>query len=105
MSRRLFPHLCSIRRNVAVGTNGRHEMQPVSDNVACNLIPMSSRHAMDSGFTVGLAYDAYFPGHLADVKTGDQLVWQGETFNVRVVNMFVAGRASHKHALVTREGS
>lgn len=104
MSGRLFPHTCSVSRNSAVGTNGRKAPGLILEAVRCNFIPMSSRHEMESGFTVGSAYDVYFPSHLVDVKTGDRLVWEGQSFNVRTAHPYVAGRLSHKHALVTREG-
>jgi hypothetical protein len=65
---------------------------------------MPSRYEIENGFSVGSAYDAYFlPG--ADIKTGDQLTWNGDKYNVRAVRNYTGVPSiAHKHVLATREG-
>lgn len=104
MSRRLFPFTCTVRRTVEVGTNGRTQKQDVATGVRCNIIPMATRYEIDLGFSMGLGYDAYFPDPTADVQVGDELVWEGSRYQVRSASSYIAGRVSHRHALVTREG-
>lgn len=103
MSPRLLKHLATINRNQAVGTNGRHAQGPIASGVRCTFIPMSGRTEIENQYQIGTGFDVYFP-IAQDVKTGDQLLWNGGTFNVRGVRDYVAGRLSHRHALVTREG-
>lgn len=103
MSGRLFPHSCSVKRDTAVGTNGRMVKEPIGSAIKCLFIPMPTRTEVENGFTTGSGYDVYFKGTDADVKEGDQLTWDGDTFNVRAVRKYVAGNVSHKHVLASRE--
>lgn len=104
MRRNLFQHQCSVKRAAPVGTNGRQSKVEVATGVSSLFIPMASRTEIENGFSLGAGYDVYFGDPIADVRTGDQLVYDGATFNVRAVRAYKAGRVSHKHALATREG-
>lgn len=100
----IFRHTCDVKRNAPVGTNGRHQKQILATGKKCLLIPMASRYEIENGFTVGSAYDAYFPDPATDVKSGDQLIWNGDTYNVRAARPYDVPRVGHLHCLVVREG-
>lgn len=98
----LLRHTCAVKRAVPVGTNGRKEKQQLYASVRSLFIPMPTRAEMENRFSPGTAYDVYFPA-TADIKTGDQLVWDGDIFNVRAVRSYKVPRIAHKHVLATRE--
>jgi len=101
----LFPHAADIKRAVAVGTNGRKEKQTLYTGVVCLFTPMASRTEIENSFAVGYGYDVYFKGTSQDIIAGDQMIYDGGTFNVRAVRTYAGvGNVSHKHALVQREG-
>ena len=104
MTSRLYPHQCDIKRNQAVGTNGRKQKVLLHEGVRCLLVPMASRAEIEAGFTSGSGYDAYFASPTQDVKAADQLEWDGATFNVRAVRAYAVPGVGHTHCLVTREG-
>lgn len=103
MNARLMKHACDVRRDAAVGTNGRRSKQVIATAVKCTFIPMPSRAEIENDYTVGSGYDVFFQMD-ADVKTGDQLVWSGQTYNVRAVREYLFKRVGHIHVLATREG-
>jgi hypothetical protein len=103
VSRRLFVHKATVKRNQAVGTNGRSQKATVATDVSCTFIPMTTRTEVENGFSVGVGYDVYFPLS-ADVRAGDQLEWDGGKFNVRGVRTYSVPRIGHRHVLATREG-
>lgn len=100
----LFQHECSVKRAAPVGTNGRQSKVQIATAVRSLFIPMASRVEIENGWAIGTGYDVYFEGVDADVLAGDQLIYDGATFNVRGVRTYKARRVSHKHALATREG-
>lgn len=65
-------------------------------------IPMSGRAEMENQFSPGTGYNVYFPVDV-DVLTQDQLVWDGDVFNVRAVRTYKVPRIAHKHVTATRE--
>lgn len=100
----LLRHYCQVKRSAPVGTNGRHQQAIIYASVKALFIPMSSRYEVENGFGFGSGYDVYCQAS-ADIKTGDQLVWDGATFNVRAVRSYKGvGSVSHTHVLATREG-
>lgn len=100
----IYRHTCDVKRAAPVGTNGRHQKQILATGKQCFFIPMASRHEMESGYTIGSAYDAYFPDPATDIKAGDQLIWNDDIFNVRAARRYDVPRVGHLHCLVTREG-
>lgn len=87
--RLMFAHTATIRRNAALGTNGRHQMADVHTNVPCLALPMNNTAAVENGFEVGRAYDLYFEDG-TDVKPGDKAVIStGITITIGVVQPFV----------------
>lgn len=102
---RLFPHRASIKRSQAIGTNGRRQQVILATDAVCLFVPMASRAEIENGYEIGTGYDVYFKGTGQDVKTGDQLVWDGGTFNIRGVRTYAVPRIGHKHVLATREGA
>lgn len=103
MNARLMKHSCSVRRDAAVGTNGRRAKQVVATGVRCLFLPMPSRAEIENEFSVGTGYDVYFDID-SDIKTGDQLLWGNQTYNVRAAREYVLKRVGHIHVLATREG-
>lgn len=100
----IYLHTCDVKRDVAQGTNGRATKQLFASGLKCLFIPMSSRAEIENNFTIGTAYDVYFPSSTQDVKTNDQLIWEGQKFNVRGSRRYVVPRVGHTHCSVTREG-
>lgn len=100
----LYNMECEVKRSAAVGTNGRQEKQVVATKVRCHIAPMASRAEIEAGYTVGTGYDIYTPLTEFEMKTGDQVVWHGATFNVRGVRSYELPRIGHRHVLATREG-
>jgi len=98
----LFEHLCDVWRNAAVGTNGRKAVSLHESDVSCLLLPMATRTAIEQGWNIGRAYDAFFPTG-TDVKTGDQLKRDGETYTVSAVRKYETAYSAHIHALCQQE--
>ena len=88
MSGLVFKHYCGIKRNVALGTNGRQVKQTISVANKCLFLPMPSPAEISNEFTLGTGYDVYFQSPEQDVKTGDQLVWNSKTYNVRAARAY-----------------
>jgi hypothetical protein len=103
MSGLVFKHYCGIKRDAALGTNGRMTKQTISTANKCLFLPMPSRAEIENNFSVGTAYDVFFPDPAHDVKTGDQLLWNAKAYNVRAARSYEVPRVGHMHCLVTRE--
>ena len=56
----LLRHYCTIKRQAAVGTNGRKQLSTLASNVRCLILPMSPQTAVENQFTPTKAHDAYF---------------------------------------------
>lgn len=100
----MFKHYCGIKRDTALGTNGRMQKQTISVANKCLFVPMSSQLELENSFTVGSGYDVYFPDQDTDVLVGDQLIWNAKTFNVRAVALYDVPSVGHIHCITTREG-
>ena len=100
----LFPHSATLKRDTAVGTNGRKTNQNVGTVGEILFVPMPSRREVEAGWSVGSGYDIYVKDQDADIRTGDQLIYDGATYNVRAANKYDVEVVGHLHVLATREG-
>ena len=101
----LFEHTATIQRNAAVGTNGRRQFQDLYTGIPCLALPMGLSTAISNGFSLGRAYDVYF-GEGQDVKAGDKLIIDGQSYTVKGVQSFkVLAPVSHVRALCEQEVS
>ena len=100
----LLSHTCDISRNTAVGTNGRRTMQAVYTGVSCLAIPMSQRTAISANFELGRGYDFFF-NYGQDVKVGDQLSWEGDTYTVSAIQKYNLPMVEHFHVTAQQEVS
>jgi hypothetical protein len=100
----MYPHSCQVKRDVAVGTNGRHKKQLLSSSNRCLFIPMASRSEIENDYSIGSGYDVYFANPTADIKAGDQLLWKGDTYNIRAARSYAVPRVGYLHCLAVREG-
>jgi hypothetical protein len=69
----LLEHTCTIKRNAAIGTNGRYQVEDLATGVACLKLPMNTTTAIQNEFSLGRAYDIYFADG-QDVKPGDKII-------------------------------
>lgn len=104
MTGRLFPHRATVRRATPVGTNGRMVRSEIATGLPALFTPMASRAEIEQGYSPGVGYDIYCNPD-ADVRMGDQLVWEGQTFNVRGTRLYSVPRIGHLHVLAAREGA
>lgn len=95
-------HSCTIKRNVAVGTNGRQAMQTLASGVRCLELPMALNTAVTNGWSIGKAYDIYF-GVDEDVKAGDKVVIGSDTYSVKGIQQFNVPVVGHVRALCVQE--
>ncbi len=100
----LLQHTCNINRDAAVGTNGRTAKQALYTAVSCLVLPMNSNTAIQNKFELGRAYDIYFADG-QDVKPGDQLVYNGSNFMVKVVQPYAVAYVGHVKTLCQQEVS
>jgi hypothetical protein len=100
----LLEHTCTIKRNVAVGTNGRYQMQDLATNVACLRLPMNVQTAIQNEFSLGRAYDIYF-ADTQDVKPGDKIIISGDSHIVKAVQPYQLPLVGHVRALCEQEVS
>ena len=100
----LLRHYCSIKRQTAIGTNGRKQLSTLASNVRCLILPMSPQTAVENQFTPTKAHDAYFDAG-TDVKTGDKLIWGTQSFLVRGTQVYDVPTVGHIRALCEREAS
>lgn len=103
MTSRLYPHTCNVKRGQAVGTNGRYSKAVIHTDLACLFTPMSSQVEIQNGFEPGRGWDVYFQDTATDIKTGDQLVYNGQSFNVSAVRSYDVPRVGHLHCQVSQE--
>ena len=95
-------HTCDIARNQNVGTNGRRTMQSLYTGVRCLALPLDDRTAIQNSFELGRGYEFYFElGQ--DVKRGDQLAFNGQTYTVGGLKQFETPLGSHLHVLAQQE--
>ncbi len=95
----MLDHLCDVSRSAAVGTNGRSALTALYTAVQCLVLPMNTHTAIENKFSIGRAYDIYFASG-QDIKPGDQLVSNGRTFVVKVVQPFETRLVSDEKAAV-----
>lgn len=100
----LLEHTCTIKRNVAVGTNGRRQVADLYTAVPCLALPMGLSTAISQGFSLGKAYDVFF-GEGQDVKAGDKLVIGSDSYTVKGIQTFSVPIVSHVRALCEQEVS
>lgn len=98
----LLEQTCTISRNAALGTNGRYQQTQVATGVACQLIPMTNRTTIELGFSLGKGYDGFFELG-TDIKVGDKLTSNGNTYIVRFVQRFETNYAAHIHVSCEQE--
>lgn len=98
----MLEHICDIKRDSAVGTNGRTSKQTVYTAVSCLVLPMNTNTAIQNKFELGRAYDIYFADG-QDVKPGDQLVYNGSNFMVKVVQPFAVPNVAHVRTMCQQE--
>lgn len=101
----LFPHSAQVKRDTALGTNGRKTKQVIGTESGLIFIPMPSRVEIENQFSVGTGWDVYAKDKDVDIRSGDQLVHDGATFNVRRVARYDVQSVGHLHILATREGN
>jgi hypothetical protein len=100
----LLEHTCTIKRNVAVGTNGRRQIENLYTGIPCLALPMGLSTAIANGFSLGQAYDVFF-AEGQDVKAGDKLVIDGENYTVKGVQTFKVPVVGHVRALCIQESN
>ena len=100
----LLEHTCTIRRNVAVGTNGRRQVADLHTDVPCLALPMGLSTAVSNGFSLGKAYDVFF-AEGQDVKAGDKLVVGSNSYTVKGVQVYMLPLVGHVRALCEQEVS
>jgi hypothetical protein len=100
----LLEHTCTIKRNSAVGTNGRQQLNDLYTDVACLALPMGLSTAVNNGFSLGKAYDVFFADG-QDVKPGDKLIIDGAGYLVKGVQPFILPTVGHVRARCEREAS
>lgn len=93
----LLEHTCDIEENQALGTNGRKQMVTISSAVPCLILPMQAKAAVEHGYTVGRAYDAYFDLTTA-VKVGQRLTWNGKQLMIGGLMAYNTAFAGHQQA-------
>ncbi len=98
----MLQHTCNINRDTAVGTNGRTAKTALYTGVSCLVLPMNSNTAIQNHFEIGRAYDIFFADG-QDVKPGDQLVYNGSNFMVKVVQPFAVPNVGHVRTLCQQE--
>lgn len=81
-------HYCDIKRSVAVGTNGRTQMQTLYKDVSCLVLPLNTTTTMQNEFELGKGYEANFDDDV-DIRTADQIIWNGQTYAVRTIEPFI----------------
>lgn len=98
-------HTCSTRRNVPVGTNGRHEVQDHLNDIRCLFLPLTTRATVENGFSLGRGYEVFFDT-ATDVKPGDRLTRNGLSYTVRHVQNFDTNPIiAHLHAYAEQDVS
>lgn len=80
----LLNHSCDIWRTVAVGTNGRSEMQELHTDVRCLVLPMGANATIQNDLQIGRAYEVSFAPD-ADIQVGDRIMWNGSRLSVKYV--------------------
>jgi hypothetical protein len=100
----LLEHTCTIKRNAAVGTNGRRQLSDLYTAVPCLALPMGLSTAVSNGFSLGKAYDVFFADG-QDVKPGDKLIIDGASYLVKGVQPFKVPTVGHIRALCSQEAS
>jgi hypothetical protein len=98
----LLEHTCDIKRNAAVGTNGRRQLSDLYTDVSCLALPMGLSTAISNGFSLGKAYDVFFAAG-QDVKPGDKLIIDGADYTVKGVQPFNVPTVGHVRALCVQE--
>lgn len=98
----LLQHTCTINRSVVVGTNGRSQMEALYTDVSCLVLPMAPQVAVEHNFSLGLGYDIYF-GAGQDIKTGDQVIFNGDTYVVKNTMPYQVSIVGHVRALCEKE--
>lgn len=105
----LLEHTCTVRRNVAVGTNGRRQLADLYTSVPCLALPMGLSTAISNNFSLGRAYDVFFNDG-QDVKPGDKLIIVTRTagtdsYTVKGIQRFSVPVVGHVRALCEQEVS
>jgi hypothetical protein len=100
----LLEHTCTIKRNAAVGNNGRYQVQDLAVNVACLKLPMNTTTAIQNEFSLGRAYDIYFADG-QDVKPGDKIIIGSYSFVAKAVQLYEVPTVGHVRALCEQEVS
>lgn len=95
-------HTCDVARKEAVGTNGRQAVATVHTGVPCLVLPVDARTAVANNFELGKAYDFYFDSS-ADVKTGDKLTYNGQTYTVSGKQLYLVPMVNHLHVTAEQE--
>lgn len=98
----LLSHTCTISRNTAVGTNGRHALAEVTADVPCLVIPMNAQTSIQNQFELGRGYDFYFNVD-QDVRVGDKLAWSGDTYVVSARQVYNLPMVQHIHVAAKQE--
>lgn len=95
-------HTCDVSRNAPVGTNGRRQLTLIYEGVRCLALPMSTQATLQNGFDLGRGYDFYFDPS-ADVKVGDKLDFDGDTYIVSGRQNFKVAFVGHIHVTAQQE--
>lgn len=95
-------HTCDLSRNAVVGTNGRRAMSALYTALPCLAMPMNTTTAIQHNFSLGRAYDFYFPDG-QDVLPGDKLSWNSGSFIVKAVEPYLVPLIGHVRALTEQE--
>jgi len=98
----LLTQTCTIKRNAAVGTNGRRQLADLQTAVACLALPMGLSTAIANNFSLGRAFDVYFDVG-QDVKPGDKLVIGSDSYTVKGIQPFSVPVVGHVRTLCEQE--
>lgn len=94
----LLVQTCNLNRDAVVGTNGRTAKQLLYSSLQCLVLPMNTTTAIEHNYAIGRAYDFFFgPGQ--DVQPADQLVYNGNIYNVKAVQPYEVPLVGYVHAL------
>ena len=91
-----------VYRDSALGTNGRTQKTKLYTAIQCLALPMGHQTTIEHEFALGRGYDVYFSAG-TDVKIGDQLVINGNTYDVRFVKAYAVPVVGHTLAVCEEE--
>jgi hypothetical protein len=97
-------HTCDIARNAKDSGSHTRTLQTRYQAVQSLFLPQSAQTTISNGFELGRAYDVYFSAG-QDVKVGDVLSRNGQTYSVKAVQPYEVPIVGHVHVMAEQEAS